>query len=358
MNVCLNMIVKNEADVLPRCFASLRDHIDSWVIVDTGSTDGTQEIVRRELSGIPGELHERPWVNFGHNRTEALELAKAKADYTLIVDADEVLEFEPGFTWPSGADLYEILVDLGGTQYYRANLLRAALPWRYLGVLHEVPVCPEVKTTGKCAGLVNRPHADGARSKDPNKFRRDAERIEYELSVNDCGDLRPRYLFYLAQSWRDCGEYALARKWYTLRASTSGFVEETWYAAYQAAQMTEALGLHDEVAGYYLKAYEARPTRAEPLYALARYLRLREKYAQAVVFAEAARRMPWPSDILFVDSSVYIWRAHDEFAISAFYAGRKGDAVQANEMLLTLPIPDGERERITNNLAMCRAGAP
>ena len=43
--ICLNMIVKNELKVLPRLFDSLIDYIDSYLIVDTGSTDGTQEYI-------------------------------------------------------------------------------------------------------------------------------------------------------------------------------------------------------------------------------------------------------------------------------------------------------------------------
>nr|WP_293767360.1 hypothetical protein [Sporichthya sp.] len=42
----------------------MRDHIDHWLIVDTGSTDGTQELIRTMLAGIPGEVVERPWVTF------------------------------------------------------------------------------------------------------------------------------------------------------------------------------------------------------------------------------------------------------------------------------------------------------
>jgi len=49
--ICLCMIVKNEVDVLGACFASCRDLIDHWVICDTGSTDGTQELIRREREG-------------------------------------------------------------------------------------------------------------------------------------------------------------------------------------------------------------------------------------------------------------------------------------------------------------------
>ena len=45
------------------------------------------------MRGIPGELHERPWVDFGHNRQEALLLAKGKGDYLLFLDRDERLVF-------------------------------------------------------------------------------------------------------------------------------------------------------------------------------------------------------------------------------------------------------------------------
>src|ERR1700722_13597203 len=79
--ICLNMIVKNESHVIERCLASVKGIIDYWVIVDTGSTDGTQEIITNYLKDIPGELIERPWKNFGFNRTEALLLAREKGDY-------------------------------------------------------------------------------------------------------------------------------------------------------------------------------------------------------------------------------------------------------------------------------------
>ena len=92
--ICLNMIVKNEAEIIERCLTSIVKHIDYWVIVDTGSTDGTQHIIKDFMKEhkIPGELIERPWVNFSHNRSEALELAENKADYIFLCDADMALE--------------------------------------------------------------------------------------------------------------------------------------------------------------------------------------------------------------------------------------------------------------------------
>ena len=72
--ICLNMIVKNETKVLRRLFPSLHGCIDYYVISDTGSTDGTQDLIRElgEKYGIPGEINEEPWQNFGYNRNVAL----------------------------------------------------------------------------------------------------------------------------------------------------------------------------------------------------------------------------------------------------------------------------------------------
>jgi glycosyltransferase involved in cell wall biosynthesis len=83
------MIVRDEAHVIEETLAAVAPRIDTWVIVDTGSIHATQEVVKRFFvsRGIPGELHERPWVDFGANRTEALALCRGKADYAWVIDA-------------------------------------------------------------------------------------------------------------------------------------------------------------------------------------------------------------------------------------------------------------------------------
>src|SRR5579859_1002358 len=99
MRVCVSMIVRNEAHVIERCLGSLKPYVHSWAISDTGSSDGTQDIVRRFMDDLPGELIERPWHDFATNRNEVLELAKKYGDYALIIDADEVIEADPDFVW-------------------------------------------------------------------------------------------------------------------------------------------------------------------------------------------------------------------------------------------------------------------
>src|SRR6185369_8019373 len=110
VTICLAMIVKNESAVIRRCLDSVRPFIDRWLIVDTGSTDGTQALIRDIMRDTPGELHERPWVDFGTNRTEALELARGLADYSLVIDADDVLEATGPLTTLT-ADSYSVDID-------------------------------------------------------------------------------------------------------------------------------------------------------------------------------------------------------------------------------------------------------
>ena len=183
--ICLTMIVRDEAPVIERCLASVAPLIDAWVVVDTGSTDGTQGIVRRALADIPGELIERPWVNFGHNRTEALAYARNRADYALVIDADEVLEVSPEFARSSlTADSLTIETRFGSLTYFRKHLFRNALEWRYEGVLHEHAVCQDAEEREeRITGLRVVPRHDGARARDPLTYRRDALALENALAV-------------------------------------------------------------------------------------------------------------------------------------------------------------------------------
>jgi glycosyltransferase involved in cell wall biosynthesis len=91
------MIVRNEAAVIRRCLASVKGIISHWIVCDTGSTDDTKQIVLEELNGIPGTLYDDPWVDFGHNRSLAIARARGKADYHLLLNADETLHLDGEF---------------------------------------------------------------------------------------------------------------------------------------------------------------------------------------------------------------------------------------------------------------------
>ncbi len=177
------MIVKDESKVIRRCLSSVKNMIDYWVIVDTGSTDGTQNIIKEYLKEIPGRLVERPWVDFAHNRNEALALARGHGDYFLIIDADDSLVFSEGFAIPDlTKDIYYAVEQVKHGNLVKALLLFKNLPeFRWEGVLHEGIVSDSVKSSELLTGIRSQYGQDGFRSQDPNKYVKDAHVLEQAL---------------------------------------------------------------------------------------------------------------------------------------------------------------------------------
>jgi tetratricopeptide (TPR) repeat protein len=349
--ICLNMIVKNEAPVIERCLAAVLPWIDHWVIVDTGSSDGTQDIIRAFMKDVPGTLHERPWRDFAFNRNQALELARTEGDYLLFIDADETLEVLNGYDWPVLAgDGYQLQCESDGWNFFRNALVATRLPWRWEGVLHEYLTCSEPHAWTNLHGPLIRVSHDGARARSSDTYLRDIEVLERVLQ--DEPD-NTRYRFYLAQSYRDAGLLEQSRHHYDKRAEMGGWEEERWFSRFQVATLDERLGAQPAaVREGYLTAYQMRPTRAEPLCALARYHRLRQEFALAHLYAQQAAAIACPPDSLFVDASVYAWRALDELAVSAFFANAREQGRLATKRLLEerkFPLP--EQARIEGNKA-------
>ncbi|MDD2769644.1 MAG: glycosyltransferase family 2 protein [Methylococcus sp.] len=352
-SLCLNMIVKDEAPVIRRCLAAVKPLISHWVIVDTGSSDGTQDIIRECLADLPGKLHERPWRDFGHNRSEALTLAQGQADYLFVIDADERLWLPEGFVMPTlEADAYYLEMQYTELRYSRLCLFSSRLRWRYVGVLHEFPEADGPIHSQHIEGPKVLVGSDGARSRscDPaTKYANDARVLEQALRTEP---ENARYMFYLAQSYRDSGQLQAAIDTYLRRVAMGGWAEEVWYALYQIARLSELLGRDQtEVAQAYLAAYQFRPCRAEPLVNLARFHRERHQFALAHLYAERAVGLPPPSDILFVEVDCYGWRALDEYAVAAYWTDDFRACEQTCRRLLASPaLPHSEAERVSQNL--------
>ncbi len=179
--LCLVMIVRNESKVIERCLNRVKDHIDYWVIVDTGSEDNTPELIKKTLAHIPGELHHRPWVNFGVNRSESLRLAKGKADYLILCDADEQLIFSDEFDSSTLTQEAYQLKYLGDMPYYVPYLLRGDVNWAYVGVTHEFLASDHIFVKEKLSTISILDLKDGGFKKD--KFERDIKLLEQDIIV-------------------------------------------------------------------------------------------------------------------------------------------------------------------------------
>jgi glycosyltransferase involved in cell wall biosynthesis len=356
--VCLALMAKNEAHIIARALASARPLVDTWIVLDTGSTDTTREVAREAMSGIPGEVIDRPWRNFGESRTESFELARARADYVLVLDCDDELEYASGTGLPELTEPgYALMIHDGTHLYPRLQILKSAHPWRYEGVRHDhavsdVPIVPVL-----IEGIVYRRFDRGARTSDPEKYLKDAAALEEDLRRDPTNR---RSVFYLARSYEDAGSLPRALAQYERRMLMGGWDEEVFYAALCAARVREGLGFPREVvARAYLEAWHLRPHRAEPLFELARLARLAEDWVRARAYASAAGAIAFPKgDTLFIHHEIYTWRALNELAGACAHLGDFRMAIEANRLLLQSGrLPSAERDRVQANLTLCQSSA-
>lgn len=359
----LCIIAKNEAHVIERCLQSALPLIDYALIVDTGSTDGTVAITRAFLHSkdLPGDVISEPWQDFAYNRSFALEQLRKQGDidYCLVIDADDFLVFDAGFDPASfkaslDADTYDVAIQHGKTTYSRPQLFNNRKPYRFKGVLHEFLECPSEHSRKTADGFHIHYSGEGARSRNPEKYRHDARILEEALQKETDPHLKCRYTFYLAQSYRDCGETAKALEWYLARAALGQWQEEVFVSLLNAGRLRERLEHQDaDIIDAYMKAVEATSNRAEGHYEVARFCRQRKRYRQAYLLSKAGLDIPLPKGGLFVELVAYDYGLLDEFAVSAYWTGNFAESLNACSILLKEnKFPPSERERIMGNASV------
>lgn len=351
------MIVKNESHIIHECLNSIYKYIDYWVISDTGSTDGTQDIIKNFFAekGIPGELHQDEWKNFGHNRTVALRHCDDKCDYIWMIDADDRVEGTFSFPPEMTADGYVVRMGREDFSWWRTQIFRMDAKWEYKGVLHEYPAPQKenpmlVKIEGKYNINARTLGARNVGITPVEKYKRDAETLEKAL-IDEPGNTR--YQFYLAQSYFDSQQWEKSMDAYKKRAEMGGWAEEVYYSLYRVAICRAMMDRPwPEIQASFLDAYNYRPIRAEPLVHIAQVLR--QKYNQpaaAFVYARQAAEMPLPQgEILFVPDAIYNFVALDELGATAFAAGRPELGYLACKKLLEEGrVPPSEVQRVEQN---------
>lgn len=342
-SICLCMIVKNESAVIERCLESVRELIDYWVISDTGSTDGTQELIAKVIRDIPGELHEDSWVDFGTNRTLNLAHARGRADFLLLSDADMIVRSLDKLP-PLTADSYMVRHS-GEVEYRLKHLIRGDMPWYYVGSTHEYLTTDLPDRQANLDTLIIDHRADGANRSD--KFERDARLLTAELEKNPDNT---RAVFYLAQTRRDLGDHTAAIELYERRARMGGWAEEVYFSLLQVGELKANQGDWPGGMDALIRAWEVRPERLEALYELASRLRRRGEYRSAHAFAVSGIGKAKPDDLLFLRPWVYRWGLLFEYSVSAYWVGEREASLRACDELLAMPdLPEAYRRQTESN---------
>jgi glycosyltransferase involved in cell wall biosynthesis len=328
----LSMIVKNESHVIERLLKSVSPIIDYWVIADTGSTDGTQEIITKffEEKGIPGKLLQIDWRDdFSYARNKSLDEIEKHVDYGFWIDADEELiigNFDKEKTLSTDLHSFSLQTVYGRVDYTRKNIWKTGMNFKWEGPIHELLSSKE-ETTGSIvigAHVVVRPEGSSWGNV-VEKYSAHAEILKkHAEETND-----PRWIFYTAQSYRDSQQYENAIEWYKKRSEiNSGFMEEIFVSKFMVARLSEGLGKSkNECTILYQEANSVDHFRGEAIKSLVQmYHKLRD-WENAYVFSLYGLRYnknnPYPHRVLFIDKGLYDYEMLELHSLSCFYTNRK-----------------------------------
>jgi glycosyltransferase involved in cell wall biosynthesis len=328
------------------------------VICDTGSTDNTKEVIASFFNarGIKGEILDHKWVDFGHNRSLALQACYGKTQWALMIDADDSISGNfPIRSLDSRYDAYNVVMSSGSVSWKRVQIFNLKnKKWRYEEPLHEYATCDgEVKIGDLNGDYKWTARAAGGRllsaGSSREKYTKDYLFLKKYLIENPN---QPRKQFYAAQSAFDAEYFELAEIEFLKRVELGAWEEEIFYSWYKIGMCREILKRPEkEIVEAYINAYEACPHRAESLCKLSLYFRLNGNSKKAFIYANAGVNIPLPRNSLFVEEDCYSWRMLDEVGATAFYVNRHEIGLQACQKLLANPhTPLEHRERILSNL--------
>jgi hypothetical protein len=316
--MCLNMIVKNESHIITETLTNILKYIDYWVISDTGSTDGTQDIIKKffKEKGIPGELVEHEWKNFGHNRTMAFEAAYNKSEYVWVIDADDLIVGDLNIPKNMDRDMY--LLKYGGVNlcYPRAQIFNNKLKWIYRGVLHEFAKCAN-KEKNTSLQIDGNYYIDsrrlGDRNKDPQKYLKDANVLVKAIKDKIDPDLKERYAFYAGQSFRDCNDLENCIKYYEKRTKMGGWFEEICVSYMEMGNAMIKLNYpKKDIVDTFMNGFKAAPARAECLFLLSNYYLQNKDIEDAYKTCKIASKIPNPTNLLlFIKTDVHIYKCKE-----------------------------------------------
>ena len=318
--ICLNMIVKNESKIITRLFDSVINIIDTYCICDTGSTDNTIEVIKEYFDNhnIKGKIIEKPFVNFGVNRTYALQQAKHMADYLLFLDADMILVTKPDFDKNKLTyDVYTVSQGSKDFEYYNTRLVSTKLDVKCIGSTHEYYDIPSPNTKSQLNSLFIADIGDGGCKQD--KFIRDIKLLENDIKDNPNN---PRSYFYLANSYQTIGEHQKAIDTYKKHITIQTWDEEIFYSYYKMGISYKELNDVSNMVSCWLEAYNVKPSRIETIYELIKYYRINSKHHLCSLFYDKVKNTPYPdNDKLFIHKNVYDYDLLIEYSIFASYIG-------------------------------------
>ncbi len=363
--VVVTLMVKNEEPVIEQTLETYLGNPEvGFFIFDTGSTDNTiaaAELFFKKHNIVNYAIEQEPFIDFAASRNRGLRLAEKafpNTPFLLMPDAEWYLTGINDLVKFCKAEIkalhHAYLVDIvcGEIDFTTPRLIKAHKNVAFEGVVHEAIPTSGIRAPSAMSFNVGTSKYGVEKSR--QRWKRDVQMLSKYLEENPN---HSRTLFYLAQTHHCLGDLKNAYKYYEMRTRVSGWDEEDFMALYRFAQVAEQRSrvennesLWRVALDYYLKAYQFRPCRAEPLVKLAEHYRADNSFSLSYLFAKHASEMPYPAtETLFLEKNDYTFSVHDILGIVCWYLGKDdiGEKSVRKAMLAR-----GEMPHLQRNLSL------
>ena len=301
--ICLCMIVKNAGPGFEKVLTENLPVFDEWCILDTGSTDGTQNIIRKVLENKRGQLYEEPFINFRDSRNRCFELAGKSCKFLLTLDDTYIVQgdlrdFLKEVRSDQFSDSFSLLIKSGDSEYFSNRIIKSATELRYKYTIHEV--IPDENNINVTIP-VNRATILDVRSDYMEKRTNDRKYFDLQLLFkefeNDPDD--PRSLYYIAQTYGCLGNEEKKAEYFEKRINhpKEGYIQEKIDACFELARCYNfKLPGHpwEECEKLYLQAWELDRTRPDSLYFIGIHWYLEKDFLKAYEYFKLAFKVGYP----------------------------------------------------------------
>jgi tetratricopeptide (TPR) repeat protein len=309
------MIIKNGGELLEKVLLDNIPFMDRWCILDTGSTDGTQETIKRVLKNKKGKLYEEPFVDFKVSRNICLELAGKTCKFTLMLDdtyamRGDIRSFLDTVRGDQFSDSFSLLIQSDDTEYYSNRIVKTKTELKYIHTIHEVITDKNNinVTVPPDKALIFDNRADYMENRTMNRKQFDLELLFKEVK-EDPDD--PRALYYIAQTYGCIGDEINKAKYFELRVAhpVQGYYQEKIDACFELARTynfkispitkepyTKAINQEEwEICEkFYLQAYSLDNKRPDSLYFIGIHYYLEKNYQLAFPYFKKAYEVGYP----------------------------------------------------------------
>ena len=307
----LVMIVKNGSNPLKNTLLAIKDYIDHWTILDTGSTDGSQDCIREILRDIPGNLYEEPFVDFEVSRNRSLELAGTNCEYNIIIDDSYIVhggaKLREILKNNAENDAFSLIIKDENSLYESTRITRTSKNLRFKYKVHELIICKNNLLLNDKDIFITDDNDVKHQQRSSIRYGRD---IEILLQEHKKYPKDTRIIFYIANTYLSLGKYDDSLLFYKkrIKLAKENNEHELYMSSYRIGIIYDFKKDWTNAEKYYMQAYNMRPFRAEPIYQIAKHYYKTNNLNKAEIFLSNLIKIQIPPislDCFIIDYKIY-----------------------------------------------------